>query len=137
MFQVSTILEDDSVELVSGGANGFVNVALSNSATSSCGSTLVELISEFVALMVGEVLGEEASLPMDVEEETPTVSGGSRVAAERGVDTGRVKAIEYQHCDEEAITNAIFIANLSPVGSLNDDTVEPIYDSDILSDVPH
>nr|GEY65932.1 hypothetical protein [Tanacetum cinerariifolium] len=95
-LKMSTILEDDSVELVSGGANGFVNVALSNSATSSWGSTLVELISEFVALMFGEVLGEEASLPMDVEEETPTVSGGSRVAAERGVDTGRVKDIEYQ-----------------------------------------
>nr|GEX97931.1 hypothetical protein [Tanacetum cinerariifolium] len=42
-----------------------------------------------------------------------------------------------KNCDEEATTNAIFIANLSPVGSLNDDTVEPLYDSDILSDVPH
>ncbi|GJT46646.1 hypothetical protein Tco_0955361 [Tanacetum coccineum] len=29
------------------------------------------------------------------------------------------------------------MANLSPVGSLNDDTVEPRYDSDILSKVPH
>ncbi|GJU67871.1 hypothetical protein Tco_1254130 [Tanacetum coccineum] len=34
-------------------------------------------------------------------------------------------------------TNAIFMANLSPVGSLNDDTVEPCYDSDIHSEVPH
>ncbi|GJW13173.1 hypothetical protein Tco_0017306 [Tanacetum coccineum] len=32
---------------------------------------------------------------------------------------------------------AIFMANLSPVGSLNDDTVEAHYDSDILSEVPH
>ncbi|GJT85276.1 retrovirus-related pol polyprotein from transposon TNT 1-94 [Tanacetum coccineum] len=40
-------------------------------------------------------------------------------------------------CDDEATTNAIFMANLSPVGSLNDDTVEPLYDSDILFEVPH
>ncbi|GJZ72058.1 hypothetical protein Tco_0635909, partial [Tanacetum coccineum] len=35
-------------------------------------------------------------------------------------------------CDDEATTNAIFMANLSPVGSLNDDTVVPRYDSNIL-----
>ncbi|GKB77062.1 integrase, catalytic region, zinc finger, CCHC-type containing protein [Tanacetum coccineum] len=40
-------------------------------------------------------------------------------------------------CDDEATANAIFMANFSPVGSLNDDTVEPRYDSDILSEVPH
>ncbi|GKB29973.1 integrase, catalytic region, zinc finger, CCHC-type containing protein, partial [Tanacetum coccineum] len=40
-------------------------------------------------------------------------------------------------CDDEATTNAIFMANLSPVGSLNDDTVAPRYDSDTLSEVPH
>ncbi|GJV65752.1 retrovirus-related pol polyprotein from transposon TNT 1-94 [Tanacetum coccineum] len=39
--------------------------------------------------------------------------------------------------DDEATTNAIFMENLSPVGSINDDTVEPHYDSDILSKVPH
>ncbi|GKB70443.1 hypothetical protein Tco_0931855 [Tanacetum coccineum] len=37
-------------------------------------------------------------------------------------------------CDDEATTNAIFMANLSPVGSLNDDTVAPRYDSDTLSE---
>ncbi|GJU11421.1 hypothetical protein Tco_1133817 [Tanacetum coccineum] len=37
-------------------------------------------------------------------------------------------------CDDKATTNAIFMANLSPVGSLNDDTVEAHYDSDILSE---
>nr|GEX84449.1 retrovirus-related Pol polyprotein from transposon TNT 1-94 [Tanacetum cinerariifolium] len=31
-----------------------------------------------------------------------------------------------------AIKNAIFVANLSPIGFTNDDTVEPRYDSDIL-----
>ncbi|GKC43634.1 hypothetical protein Tco_1061356 [Tanacetum coccineum] len=36
--------------------------------------------------------------------------------------------------DYEATTNAIFMANFSPVGSLNDDTVQPRYDSDILSE---
>ncbi|GJY57028.1 reverse transcriptase domain-containing protein [Tanacetum coccineum] len=40
-------------------------------------------------------------------------------------------------CDDEATTNAIFMANLSLVGSLNDDTVEPRYDFDILFEVPH
>ncbi|GKA34662.1 retrovirus-related pol polyprotein from transposon TNT 1-94 [Tanacetum coccineum] len=40
-------------------------------------------------------------------------------------------------CDDEATTNAIFMANLSPVGSINGDTVEPHYDSNILSEVPH
>nr|GEX12883.1 ribonuclease H-like domain-containing protein [Tanacetum cinerariifolium] len=29
------------------------------------------------------------------------------------------------NCDDEAISNAIFMVNLSPVGSLNDDTVAP------------
>nr|GEV75120.1 retrotransposon-related protein [Tanacetum cinerariifolium] len=32
-------------------------------------------------------------------------------------------------CDDEATTNAIFMANLSSVGSLNNDTVAPRYDS--------
>ncbi|GKB82426.1 retrovirus-related pol polyprotein from transposon TNT 1-94 [Tanacetum coccineum] len=36
--------------------------------------------------------------------------------------------------DDEATTNAIFMANLSPVGSINGNTVEPRYDSDILSE---
>ncbi|GKC61910.1 hypothetical protein Tco_1089508 [Tanacetum coccineum] len=40
-------------------------------------------------------------------------------------------------CNDEATANAIFMANLSPVGSLNDDTVAPRYDSDTLSKVPH
>ncbi|GKB10462.1 hypothetical protein Tco_0844385 [Tanacetum coccineum] len=88
MFEVSTILEDDSAELVSGGANEFVNVSLSNSATYLCVSTYVKFIGEFVASMFGEVLGEGASLSMEVEEEdAPAVSGGSRVAGEMGVDT--------------------------------------------------
>ncbi|GJV59863.1 hypothetical protein Tco_1465963 [Tanacetum coccineum] len=37
-------------------------------------------------------------------------------------------------CDDEATTNAIYMESLSPVGSINDDTVEPNYDSDILSE---
>nr|GEZ10116.1 hypothetical protein [Tanacetum cinerariifolium] len=40
-------------------------------------------------------------------------------------------------CDDEAIANAIFMVNLSPVGSSNDDTVPPHYDSNTLSEVPH
>nr|GEW85090.1 integrase, catalytic region, zinc finger, CCHC-type, peptidase aspartic, catalytic [Tanacetum cinerariifolium] len=37
----------------------------------------------------------------------------------------------------DSTTNEIFMVNLSPVGSLNDDMVEPRYDSDILYKVPH
>ncbi|GJR99392.1 retrovirus-related pol polyprotein from transposon TNT 1-94 [Tanacetum coccineum] len=37
--------------------------------------------------------------------------------------------------DDEAIENAIFMAHLSPIGSINDDTVEPCYDSDILYEI--
>ncbi|GJQ90781.1 hypothetical protein Tco_0001920 [Tanacetum coccineum] len=40
-------------------------------------------------------------------------------------------------CDDEATENTIFMVNLSPVGSLNDDTVAPCYDSDTLSEIPH
>ncbi|GJV54819.1 hypothetical protein Tco_1455824 [Tanacetum coccineum] len=40
-------------------------------------------------------------------------------------------------CDDKATTNAIFMANLSPVGSFNDTRVAPLYDSDTLSEVPH
>ncbi|GJS61764.1 hypothetical protein Tco_0656548 [Tanacetum coccineum] len=89
MFEVSIILEDDLAELVSGGANGFVNVSLSNSTTYLCVSTFVELIGEFVASMFGEVLREGSSLSMEVkeEEDAPAASGGSRVAGEIGVDT--------------------------------------------------
>ncbi|GJV95279.1 retrovirus-related pol polyprotein from transposon TNT 1-94 [Tanacetum coccineum] len=40
-------------------------------------------------------------------------------------------------CDDEATTNAIFMEKISPISSLNDDTVAPRYDSDTLSEVPH
>ncbi|GJW46443.1 hypothetical protein Tco_0078089 [Tanacetum coccineum] len=40
-------------------------------------------------------------------------------------------------CDDEATTSAIFMASLSPAGSINGDTVGPTYDSDILFEVPH
>nr|GEV95679.1 reverse transcriptase domain-containing protein [Tanacetum cinerariifolium] len=43
----------------------------------------------------------------------------------------------YSDCDDKAIANAIFMTNLSPVGSINGDIVEPCYDSDILSQIPH
>ncbi|GJT35346.1 hypothetical protein Tco_0925765 [Tanacetum coccineum] len=37
-------------------------------------------------------------------------------------------------CDDKATENAIFMANMYPVGSINGYTVEPRYDSDILSE---
>ncbi|GJX16735.1 hypothetical protein Tco_0217567 [Tanacetum coccineum] len=41
------------------------------------------------------------------------------------------------YCDDKATANAIFMENVSPVGSLNDDTVAPRYDSDTLFELPH
>nr|GEV34376.1 hypothetical protein [Tanacetum cinerariifolium] len=89
MFEVSTILEDDSAEMSTGGANGFVNMSLLNSATSSlCGcSTFVELIGGEVVQLFGEIIGEGSSLSMVVEEGDLAISGGSRVVAELVVDT--------------------------------------------------
>nr|GFA72332.1 integrase, catalytic region, zinc finger, CCHC-type, peptidase aspartic, catalytic [Tanacetum cinerariifolium] len=88
MFKLSTILEDDSTELVSTGANGLVNVSLLNSITFSFSSTFVELSCEFVASIFGELLREGESLSMEVEkEEALVVSGGSRVATKMRVDT--------------------------------------------------
>ncbi|GJX61754.1 reverse transcriptase domain-containing protein [Tanacetum coccineum] len=40
-------------------------------------------------------------------------------------------------CDDEATASAIFMASLSPAGSINRDTVGPTYDSELLSEVPH
>nr|GEY05153.1 hypothetical protein [Tanacetum cinerariifolium] len=89
MFEVSTILEDGSAKLVSGGLNGFVIVSLSNYITSSlCGSsTFVELIGGDEVSLFGEILGEGASLSMVVEEDAQGVFVRSRVAVELGVDT--------------------------------------------------
>ncbi|GJT22535.1 hypothetical protein Tco_0892472 [Tanacetum coccineum] len=41
------------------------------------------------------------------------------------------------YCNDKATSNTIFMVNLSPIGSLNDDMVAPHYDSDTLSEVPH
>ncbi|GJU74725.1 hypothetical protein Tco_1266130 [Tanacetum coccineum] len=40
-------------------------------------------------------------------------------------------------CDDEATSCAIFMASLSPIGSINGDIVGPYYNSNILSEVPH
>nr|GEX92888.1 hypothetical protein [Tanacetum cinerariifolium] len=39
--------------------------------------------------------------------------------------------------DNKATASAIFMASLSPAGSITGDIVGPIYDSNILSEVPH
>nr|GEV51204.1 hypothetical protein [Tanacetum cinerariifolium] len=88
MFKVSTILKDDSTELVSRGANRLVYVSLLNTATSLFVSTFVELIGRDKVSLCGEILRKGASLLMEVEEEDAlAVSGRSRVVAEMGVDT--------------------------------------------------
>ncbi|GKF70612.1 hypothetical protein Tco_0203669 [Tanacetum coccineum] len=40
-------------------------------------------------------------------------------------------------CDEALTASAIFMARLSPAGSINGYVVCPTYDSDMLSEVPH
>ncbi|GJU91900.1 hypothetical protein Tco_1304323 [Tanacetum coccineum] len=60
MFEVSTILEDDSVELVSEEANGLVKVSLT---------------------WRGSLFAYRSR-----RRRLPTVSGGGRVAAEMGLD---------------------------------------------------
>nr|GEY09960.1 hypothetical protein [Tanacetum cinerariifolium] len=73
VLKVSTILDDDSAELVSRRANGLVNVSLSNIKTSSFVSTFIEFSGEFVALMFGEVLRVGASLSIEVKKEDASV----------------------------------------------------------------
>nr|GEV39925.1 hypothetical protein [Tanacetum cinerariifolium] len=51
-------------------------------------------------------------------------------------EAGHVDAHDSD-CDDEATTNTFFMENFSLVGSLNDDTVEPHYDYDILSKYPN
>ncbi|GKD34038.1 hypothetical protein Tco_1249547, partial [Tanacetum coccineum] len=40
-------------------------------------------------------------------------------------------------CDDQATASAIFMASLSSVGLLNDDTITLTYDSNTFSEVPH
>ncbi|GJW95584.1 hypothetical protein Tco_0175256 [Tanacetum coccineum] len=40
-------------------------------------------------------------------------------------------------CDDQATASVIFMASLSPIGSLNDNIIGPTYDSSTLSNVPH
>ncbi|GJV09841.1 hypothetical protein Tco_1351382 [Tanacetum coccineum] len=88
MFEVSTILEDDSAEIVTGGANRFVKVSLLNTVSSllCSSSTFVELIGEFVVSLFSEVLVDRSYFSIEVEEDTLAVSDVSRVAREMGVD---------------------------------------------------
>ncbi|GKF40161.1 hypothetical protein Tco_0120222, partial [Tanacetum coccineum] len=88
MFEVLKILEDDSGELVSRGANRLVKVSMSNSVTFSFVSKFVELIGRDEVSLFGKVLGEGASLSIEEEEEDAmAVSSGGRVAAKMRVDT--------------------------------------------------
>ncbi|GJS59480.1 integrase, catalytic region, zinc finger, CCHC-type containing protein [Tanacetum coccineum] len=80
------------------------------------------------------VLGCDGATPWDVSGGQPPKTT-TMVAAEP--TSPLLQSYAPTDCDDEATTNAIFMANLSPVGSLNDDTVEPLYDSDILYEVPH
>ncbi|GJX25080.1 hypothetical protein Tco_0231376 [Tanacetum coccineum] len=60
----------------------------------------------------------------------------SRLQATANFKADHINAYDSD-CDDEAITNTIFMEKFSPVGSINDDMVELRYDSDILSEAPH
>ncbi|GKB35392.1 hypothetical protein Tco_0880334 [Tanacetum coccineum] len=64
------------------------------------------------------------------------INQGTRSMTIANIKADHVDAYDSD-CDDEATTNAIFMANLSPVGSINDEMVKPRYDSDILFEVPH
>ncbi|GJR98246.1 hypothetical protein Tco_0270420 [Tanacetum coccineum] len=84
----------------------------------------------------GAVLNEEQhDFLVDSLEETDDCED-LKLQATTNFKANHIDAYDLD-CDDEATTNAIFMANLSHVGSLNDDTVEPHYDSHIQSEVLH
>ncbi|GJR24415.1 hypothetical protein Tco_0972942 [Tanacetum coccineum] len=88
------------------------------------------------AQKAGVVLNEEQqNLLADSLEETDDCED-LQLQATTNSKANHVDAYD-SNCDDEATANSIFMVNLSPVNSINDDTVEPRYDSDILSKVPH
>ncbi|GKD46484.1 retrovirus-related pol polyprotein from transposon TNT 1-94 [Tanacetum coccineum] len=85
---------------------------------------------------VGVVLNDEQrDFLADSLEETDD-SEELQLQATANFKANHVDAYDLD-CNDEATANAIFMKNLSPIGSINGDTVEPCYDSDILSEVPH
>ncbi|GJT20762.1 hypothetical protein Tco_0890699 [Tanacetum coccineum] len=84
----------------------------------------------------GVVLNDEQhDFSTDSLEETDDCED-LQLQATTNFKAGHVDAYDSD-CDDKATTNAILMVNLSPVGSINDDTVKPHYDSDILFEVPH
>nr|GEU80291.1 hypothetical protein [Tanacetum cinerariifolium] len=45
--------------------------------------------------------------------------------------------LEEMDDDYDVEASAIFMASLSPIGSINVDTIGPTYDSNMISEVPH
>ncbi|GJY21797.1 hypothetical protein Tco_0394363 [Tanacetum coccineum] len=85
MFEGLKNLVDDYANLVSGGANGLVNVSLSNFAfgfSYSCSSTSLLVIGVLVSSMIGVVVGECAFRSIVVKE-----GASCRVATELSGDT--------------------------------------------------
>nr|GEX50520.1 integrase, catalytic region, zinc finger, CCHC-type, peptidase aspartic, catalytic [Tanacetum cinerariifolium] len=69
-------------------------------------------------------------------EDSPTRLEEERLQATANFKADHVDAYDSD-CDDKATENAIFMENLSHVGSISDDMVEPCYDYDIHSEVPH
>ncbi|GJS80985.1 hypothetical protein Tco_0747526 [Tanacetum coccineum] len=84
----------------------------------------------------GNVGNNQASGARDINVVGNTWANQPRLQATSNFKADHVDAYDSD-CDDEATANAIFMANLSPVGSLNDAMVEPCYDSNIHYGVPH
>nr|GFB35110.1 hypothetical protein [Tanacetum cinerariifolium] len=64
---------------------------------------------------------QEARIEIDAEQQDFFVDG--------------LEGFDSDYCDEASTASAIFMAKLTPAGSLNGDEVRPSYDFDILSEV--
>ncbi|GJR90053.1 hypothetical protein Tco_0214064 [Tanacetum coccineum] len=81
----------------------------------------------------GVVLNEEQHDFLADSLEEIDVCDGLQLQAIANFKVDHVDAYDSNY-DDEAIANVIFLENLSPVGSLNGNTVEPHYDSYIHSE---
>ncbi|GJW08639.1 hypothetical protein Tco_1571062 [Tanacetum coccineum] len=120
---------------------GYVGNAGNNQAT---GARVVNPVRNAGAKQLRVIKSQEAGVILNEEqqdflanslEETDDYED-LQLQATTNFEVDHVDAYDLDY-DDKATTNAIFMANLSPVDSINDDMVDPRYDSDILFEVPH
>nr|GEV77812.1 retrotransposon protein, putative, Ty1-copia subclass [Tanacetum cinerariifolium] len=92
------------------------------------------IVARYVEFLEKNLLSQENFLANSLEENDKCED--LQLQATTNFKADHVDAYDLD-CDDEVATNIIFMENLSPIGSINDDIVERRYDSDILSEVPH